>query len=58
LQGPAYGLVNVLKAGHVDSKKYQGWAFGFGLTRLAMMRYGINDIRHFQSGDLRFNMQF
>src|SRR3989338_452021 len=49
---------NVLKAGHVDSKKYQGWAFGFGLTRLVMMRYGINDIRHFQSADLRFNMQF
>ncbi|MFA4815323.1 MAG: phenylalanine--tRNA ligase subunit alpha, partial [Candidatus Gracilibacteria bacterium] len=31
---------NVLKAGGIDSKKYQGWAFGFGLTRLVMMRYG------------------
>ncbi|MFA6024049.1 MAG: phenylalanine--tRNA ligase subunit alpha [Candidatus Gracilibacteria bacterium] len=49
---------NVLKAGGVDSKKYQGWAFGFGLTRLVMMRYGIDDIRHLQSGDLRFNKQF
>lgn len=49
---------NVLKAGGVDSKKYQGWAFGFGLTRLVMMRYGIDDIRHLQSGDLRFNQQF
>ncbi len=49
---------NVLKAGHVDPKKYQGWAFGFGLTRLVMMRYGIDDIRHLQSGDLRFNLQF
>lgn len=49
---------NVLKAGGIDPKKYQGWAFGFGLTRLVMMRYGIDDIRHLQSGDLRFNTQF
>lgn len=49
---------NVLKAGGIDSKKYQGWAFGFGLTRLVMMKYGIDDIRHLQSGDLRFNTQF
>ncbi|MFA5792806.1 MAG: phenylalanine--tRNA ligase subunit alpha [Candidatus Gracilibacteria bacterium] len=49
---------NVLKAGGVDPKTYQGWAFGFGLTRLVMMRYGIDDIRHLQSGDLRFNTQF
>lgn len=49
---------NVLKAGGVDSKKYQGWAFGFGLTRLVMMKYGVDDIRHLQSGDLRFNQQF
>lgn len=49
---------NVLKAGGIDSKKYQGWAFGFGLTRLTMMRYGIDDIRHLTSGDLRFVRQF
>lgn len=49
---------NVLKAGGVDPNEYQGWAFGFGLTRLVMMRYSINDIRHLQSGDLRFNEQF
>lgn len=49
---------NVLKAGGVDSKKYQGWAFGFGLTRLTMMRFGIDDIRLLQEGDLRFNEQF
>ncbi|MBL4693859.1 phenylalanine--tRNA ligase subunit alpha [Candidatus Gracilibacteria bacterium] len=49
---------NVLKAGGVDHKKYQGWAFGFGLTRLVMMRYGIDDIRHLTNGDLRFNHQF
>lgn len=49
---------NVLKAGGIDSKEYQGWAFGFGLTRLVMMRYGITDIRYLTSGDLRFVKQF
>lgn len=49
---------NVLKAGGIDPEKYQGWAFGFGLTRLVMMRYAIDDIRHLQNGDLRFNEQF
>ncbi len=49
---------NVLKAGGIDPKKWQGWAFGFGLTRLVMMRHGIDDIRHNLSGDLRFINQF
>lgn len=49
---------NVLKAGNIDTKKYQGWAFGFGLTRLVMMRHAIDDIRHLSSGDLRFVKQF
>ena len=49
---------NVLRASGVDPKIYQGWAFGFGLERLAMMRYGINDIRLFNGGDLRFIKQF
>ncbi len=49
---------NVLKAGGIDSTKYQGWAFGFGLTRLVMMRYGIDDIRVLQNGDIRFTQQF
>lgn len=48
----------VLESGGVDPKKYQGWAFGFGLTRLVMMLYGINDIRYLTSGDLRINKQF
>ncbi len=49
---------NVLKAGGIDHKEYQGWAFGFGLTRLVMMRHAIDDIRHLTSGDLRFIKQF
>lgn len=49
---------NVLKAGGVDTDKYNGFAFGLGLDRLVMMRYGIDDIRHLQGGDLRFLTQF
>jgi len=49
---------NVIKACGVDPKEYQGWAFGFGLTRLTMMRYGITDIRLLMSGDPRFLRQF
>ncbi|MFZ5391267.1 MAG: phenylalanine--tRNA ligase subunit alpha [Patescibacteria group bacterium] len=54
------GLVhpNVLKAGGIDPEKYSGLAFGLGLSRLAMMRYKIDDIRLFLSGDLRFLKQF
>jgi len=54
------GLIHpsVLKAGGIDSKKYSGFAFGMGLTRLLMMKYGIDDIRLIQSGDLRFLNQF
>lgn len=49
---------NVLAMGGVDDKKYQGFAFGLGLDRLVMMKYGIDDIRHFHGGDLRFLAQF
>ena len=49
---------NVLKAGKIDPKKYQGWAFGFGLTRLALMRYEIDDIRHLMTPNLQFLKQF
>jgi len=54
------GLVhpNVLKAGCIDPKKYQGFAFGTGLERLAMLKYGISDARLFESGDLHFLKQF
>jgi phenylalanyl-tRNA synthetase alpha chain len=44
---------NVLKAGKIDTEKYTGFAFGLGLTRLAMMKFGIRDIRVLNSGDLR-----
>jgi phenylalanyl-tRNA synthetase alpha chain len=49
---------NVLRAGGIDPEKYSGFAFGLGLTRMAMMRYEVNDIRLFNSGDLRFLKQF
>jgi phenylalanyl-tRNA synthetase alpha chain len=49
---------NVLKASGIDPAEYSGFAFGFGLTRLAMLRYGIDDIRHFHSGKIKFLEQF
>jgi len=49
---------NVLKAGGIDPEEFNGFAFGLGLDRLVMMKYAIEDIRHLQSGDLRFNQQF
>ncbi|MCX6797781.1 MAG: phenylalanine--tRNA ligase subunit alpha, partial [Candidatus Falkowbacteria bacterium] len=54
------GLIhpNVLRAGGLDPEEYSGLAFGFGLNRLAMLKYGIDDIRLFNSGDLRFLEQF
>lgn len=49
---------NVLRYGGIDPEEYQGFAFGLGLTRLAMMKYGISDIRVLNSGDLRAMEQF
>lgn len=49
---------NVLRAGKIDPREYSGFAFGLGMTRLVMMRYGIDDIRLLNSGDLRFLQQF
>jgi phenylalanyl-tRNA synthetase alpha chain len=54
------GLVNpnVLRTSGIDPEEWGGFAFGLGLTRLVMMRYGIDDIRHLHGGDLRFLEQF
>ncbi len=54
------GLVHprVLEFGGVDPDRYSGFAFGLGLTRLAMMKYNISDIRLLNAGDLRFCEQF
>jgi phenylalanyl-tRNA synthetase alpha chain len=54
------GLVhpNVLRMSGIDPEEWNGFAFGLGLTRLVMMRYGIDDIRQLQGGDLRFLKQF
>ncbi|MCR8968088.1 phenylalanine--tRNA ligase subunit alpha [Streptococcus zalophi] len=49
---------NVLEMSGVDAQKYSGFAFGLGQERIAMLRYGINDIRGFYQGDERFNEQF
>jgi phenylalanyl-tRNA synthetase alpha chain len=49
---------NVLLNAGIDPRRYQGFAFGVGIERLAMLRYGIDDIRLFYSGDLRFLSQF
>jgi phenylalanyl-tRNA synthetase alpha chain len=54
------GMVHpkVLEAGGVDPEKYTGYAFGMGIDRLAMLRYGVNDLRLFFENDLRFLAQF
>ena len=45
---------NVLKNAKVDTKKFQGFAFGMGIDRLAMLKYGINDLRSFFETDYRW----
>ena len=54
------GMVNpkVLEMCGIDSKRYRGFAFGMGLERLAMLRYGITDLRLLYEGDVRFLSQF
>ncbi len=49
---------NVLKEGGIDPNLYQGFAVGFGFTRLTMLKYGIDDVRLLQSGNLKFLKQF
>ena len=49
---------NVLLSAGVDASRYSGFAFGMGLDRLGVMKFGIDDVRNFYNGDLRFNNQF
>ncbi len=49
---------NVLDLCGIDSKKYSGFAFGMGIERITMLKYGIKDIRHFFENDVRFLRQF
>jgi phenylalanyl-tRNA synthetase alpha chain len=54
------GMVHphVLEMSNVDPKKYNGFAFGIGIERLAMLRYGVSDLRTYYENDLRFLQQF
>ncbi len=49
---------NVLESCNIDSRKYTGFAFGMGIERITMLKYGIKDIRHFFENDVRFLKQF
>lgn len=49
---------NVLSGVGIDPEQWSGFAFGMGIERLAMLKYGINDIRHFYNNDVRFLRQF
>lgn len=49
---------NVLRASGYDPKKYTGFAFGMGPERIAMLKYGVNDVRHFYTNDMRFLNDF
>jgi phenylalanyl-tRNA synthetase alpha chain len=54
------GLIHpeVLKKGNYDPQKFRGFAFGMGIERITMIKYNINDIRHFYNNDIRFLKQF
>ena len=49
---------NVFLAVGIDPEEWQGFAFGFGIDRLALMRYGVDDLREFFTNDVRFLEQF
>ncbi len=54
------GMVHpqVLRNGGVDPERYSGYAWGFGIERIALLKYDVEDLRHFYENDLRFNHQF
>ncbi len=49
---------NVLENCGIDPSVYSGFAFGMGIERIAMLKFGINDLRHFFENDIRFLKQF
>ena len=49
---------NVLKFGNIDPEKYQGFAFGLGIERMVMLKYGVEDVRNFYDGNIPFMEQF
>ena len=58
LRAAAWCIPNVLRNVGVDPRAFTGYAFGMGIERLAMLRYGVNDLRLFFENDLRFLEQF
>ena len=54
------GMVHpeIIEAQGYDSERYTGFAFGVGVERIALLRYGVDDIRYFYQNDLRFLRQF
>ena len=60
LESLGCGMVdpNVLEASGIDSKKYTGFAFGMGLERIAMLKWRVNDLRHYFENDMRFLKEF
>jgi phenylalanyl-tRNA synthetase alpha chain len=51
-------LLSLLRSVGIDPEKYSGFAFGMGVDRLTLLRYGVNDLRAFFENDLRFLKQF
>jgi len=49
---------NVLESSNIDSKKYTGFAFGMGMERIAMLKFGVRDLRLYFENDVRFLKQF
>jgi len=60
VRNPWCGMVhpNVLEMAGFDPEEYSGFAFGMGVERIAMLKYGVSDIRSFYTNDIRFLQQF
>ena len=55
---PAWSIPTCSRTCGIDAEKYTGFAFGMGLERMAMLRHGVNDIKFYYEGDVRFLEQF